>query len=230
MNDPSQVVYNSVVKLLTGNTRRLSHIKRYSPYPALRQESVAEHTYYVSFYCLWLADRAIAMGYKVSKDLLLSRAITHDIDESMIGDIIRPVKHSNPVMKEYFNKYSEDVVAHYDSELNWLGQLNYYYKNHKDDTIEGRILALADLMSVVSYTNEEISVGNTYMVEVLHASLKYFTDFIVRLYDIPVNYHQLFYDVLYSIYKLPVISSTDPRAIAYSQELTKYDELYRIYS
>ena len=52
-------------ELLTGDTRQMSHVIRYSSLPHGRPENVAEHSYYVVFYALLLAKDLEKVGHKI---------------------------------------------------------------------------------------------------------------------------------------------------------------------
>lgn len=153
--------------MLNGTLRRSSHVFRYSSLPTHNKESVAEHTFYVAAYSMFLAE-AINMRFGVSIDLrkLMYGSLLHDLDETLTGDIIQPFKYSSPEIKSAIDMQAERSMK---ILLNGLGMQHLYdeWMFAKDGTLEGSIVVLADHASVVSYCLEERKLGNGYANEPL---------------------------------------------------------------
>lgn len=160
-------------EMLTGSTRQMSSVIRYSSIPHGRGENVAEHSFYVIFYALLIAKDLEKEGYQIDYYRLLTSAIIHDLDEAVTGDIIRPVKYSSRELKVMLGKVAEAYCRH---ELRKLGdgeaeKLYDLWETAKDPaTIEGQILQLCDLLSVVAYCVERIMSGNAYMQTILRGA------------------------------------------------------------
>jgi 5'-deoxynucleotidase YfbR-like HD superfamily hydrolase len=168
-------------ELLMGESRRLSHVKRYSSIPVNRGETVAEHSFYVTYYSLLVAGDLLATlnclnsvkestlthGYGLSLDWqkLLGSAMLHDISECMTGDIVRQVKHDNEGLHQDFLKLERKVVHFIENKV----EVKFFdlWRVAKDDSLEGRIVAIGDALSVVSYAIEEYLTGNAYLLRVL---------------------------------------------------------------
>ena len=67
----------------------LVYIPRWSIIRNVRQQSVAEHSYFVTLYGLAIAKY---VGYTGSMSILVRELMTHDLDEMITGDINSPVK------------------------------------------------------------------------------------------------------------------------------------------
>lgn len=167
----------NVEKLLTGPVNGLSYIKRFSIHPVTEKESVAEHSYYVGLYSLMIAMDLIQSGFPVDLGQLFIKTTTHDLDEAMTGDVIRSFKYSTPTLHGEMVKATETVVQGMFNDLNVsAGGAKSLYKHwidSKDDTIEGKIVSVSDLLSVLSYSMRQIDLGNTRFYNVLEEAIGY---------------------------------------------------------
>ena len=156
--------------MLGGSINRISHVNRYSSILVHRKENVAEHCWYVAFYAFLIGADLKAAGYNVGMGKLLSRALVHDIDESMTGDFLRTVKYSHPDLKGVLDEVS---VAMIDKIAQELGggtlpeEIGHAWLDAKADDIEGEIIQLVDLAQVVSYVWEEVQSGNEHVRYIL---------------------------------------------------------------
>lgn len=163
----------NLLELLGGDTRQMSSVIRYSSIPHGRGENVAEHSYYVIFYCLLIAKDMENDDYKIDYYKLLTSAIIHDLDEAITGDIIRPVKYSSKELKEQLEVVAEVYCRHTLKKLDSSGieeLYDYWAKAKCPSTIEGQILQLCDMLSVVAYCVERIKSGNSYMQTILRGA------------------------------------------------------------
>jgi len=189
-----------IKELLLGESARLSRVRRYSSMPVNRGETVAEHSFYVAYYSLIIAEdllyqingiasleEATARGesFVVTEDFceldwrkVLGSALLHDITESMTGDILRQVKHDNSDILVAFGRLESKIVNFIEEKIKVKFSPLFYAA--KDESLEGRIVAIGDAFSVVSYTIEEYLTGNVYLLRVLEEIRR---DHIVRLKD-----------------------------------------------
>jgi 5'-deoxynucleotidase YfbR-like HD superfamily hydrolase len=108
-------------------------------------------------------NNEISGKISVNMGLLLGKALLHDVEEQFTGDIVRPVKYSNDGVKHSINRMCEEMVKDYFIELTdpvISEDLCRGWRNAKDGSIEGKIVAFADFLSVLSYLNEEVHAGN----------------------------------------------------------------------
>lgn len=137
----------------------LSYITRYSAVPRVKNESVAEHSFYVASIVIMLSDT-----YKFDVGKAVTMAVIHDWPEAWLGDITVAVKREYPAIKDAVNIAEEQVVKDnfgiMTTEL-WLEHTN-------KTSIESLIVHLADVMQCKQYAEHEIKLGNDgYMREVL---------------------------------------------------------------
>jgi len=146
-------------------TQPLSNISRFSRDFCLKDESVLEHIGFVVLYCFAISERLKAKGYDIDQLKLLRRAAIHDIDEAGTGDINRVAKYSSEESRSGLEKFAllaaEDYSSAFGPEAldDWL--------NDKSDDIEGEIMRVADLASVVQKVDLELNqLGNRTFVRV----------------------------------------------------------------
>lgn len=157
-----------IKNLLLGSIQHLAHVNRYTSYPVSRRENVAEHTCFVSLYCLLIGeDLECNVSIDINWRKLLKSALLHDLDEALTGDFLRSVKYGTPGLKKALDTASVRVVEGMESELNLTGILDTW-KSAKDDSLEGSILAIADFLAVASYVVNEIWTGNRHLYYILH--------------------------------------------------------------
>jgi 5'-deoxynucleotidase YfbR-like HD superfamily hydrolase len=77
------------IQLFPPELRTASVVPRWSVVWTLTRDTVANHSYYVAMYARSVAK---VVGWGGSYALLLFLALTHDLDETITGDIVSPVK------------------------------------------------------------------------------------------------------------------------------------------
>lgn len=176
-------------QILIGEPVNLRYIKRFSVCPRVHEESVAEHSYYVAFFSMMLAEDLMKnTGIKIDLGKLLSRALIHDIDEVFSGDFIRMFKHNNVEVEESINRTSQHLMEGFTSKYPAGQNLLKYWKEGKADDIEGKLLAFADFLSVLSYVWQEIMAGNVIMFRHLEELGKFCGTFAQEKYSFIKDY------------------------------------------
>jgi len=154
--------------LLVGAPIRLRYVRRFSTCRTGWPESVAEHSFYTSIYAMILAQMAEGPDHQVDMAELLQKALLHDFEEAVTGDINRPFKISHDDLK-----HAIDGAAFLAFDRVWVGILPDWLARHladrwtkaKDKSVEGRIVAFADFLSVLSYVVSEVRSSNLTMRE-----------------------------------------------------------------
>ena len=128
----------------------LCKIIRYNHRCKLQNESVAEHTCFVSLFCLKILAK-LKLDHETERKVLILAAL-HDTAESRTSDIPHDVKTNYPEMQCILDKvekdYYEEVWPDYKEEVYKSGDLCY------------NILKLADSYSVYQYCLNEKALGN----------------------------------------------------------------------
>lgn len=151
---------------------KLRNLVRYQTAPRVNQETVAEHSFFVAAYVLKLYDY-----YDFNLNKALQTGILHDFSEVFVSDIPHPIKRSFPLIADELNKAELDINKNYiNNELaNNIEEFNNLTSQ------EGIIVALADILSVVTYSKYEINLGNSkYMKEVLEKTTERYLEVIEK--------------------------------------------------
>ena len=148
---------------------RLSYITRYSVVPRIKDESVAEHSFYVASLVIKLHD-----DYDFHIGRAVTMAVIHDWTEAWTDDITIATKREFPEIADAV-KLAEYAVANKKFSL----VVKDHWADHSlGNSVEAKIVSMADVIQCMQYTSHEIKLGNTgYMTEVLKSTkdrLKYF--------------------------------------------------------
>lgn len=153
--------------MLTGGIQRLAHADRYSTYHVNRDENVAEHTAFVSLYCMLIGKSLEKHDVGINWEKLLQSALLHDIDEALTGDFLRSVKYKTPGLKKLLDDAAASAVESMENELE-VESLFRTWKECKDQSLEGSILQVADFLGVASYVIGEYYSGNRHLMHVFN--------------------------------------------------------------
>ncbi len=150
----------NIEQMLFGDTNRIRHVIRFGTCHRVRDENVAEHSYFTAFYAM-IIGRAldISDGHMAE---LLQRALIHDIEEAESGDFSRPFKYSTRELKAALDVAAEESMVKILSpmvEVNEVIDLTKMWKRSKKDMV-GAILDFSDFLSVLSYVVGEIRASN----------------------------------------------------------------------
>lgn len=145
------------------NIDMLRNLIRYQTSIRCSSESVAEHSFFVASYLLKLHQY-----YNFNLEKALKIALLHDFSETKISDIPHPVKTQVVGLSELLKESEYKVNSKYISEefANWLEEFN------NCSTAEGFVVSLADVISVLTYSVREISLGNEKFFSKVMASTK----------------------------------------------------------
>lgn len=184
------IVNVDINELLSGSIHRMSHVYRYSSVPTSRKENVAEHSWYVAFYAYLIGQDLQNQGYEINFGELLSKALVHDLDESMTGDFLRYVKYGHPDLKRALDEVSVTMINKMGYALRSGGKaIKQHWSEAKSHDIEGDIIQVADLARVMSYVLEEVKMGNLHVSHIIGECAEYIKEFIETRKDSPVRSH-----------------------------------------
>lgn len=143
---------------------RLRLIKRFSIRAVNSQTTPAEHSWFVAILALYIASRVNAIRAKIyDLDILLQKALLHDVPEALTSDIVHFIKHFDKGMEKKVHQIEKTIV---DGPLT-SGMENivkFDISNNillaKNDSVEGRLVNICDLLDVMAYLSNERSSGN----------------------------------------------------------------------
>lgn len=138
----------------------MSTVRRYSMVALTRDESVLEHSGMVALTCLMICRRLELPDDDVG--IVLTRALLHDLDEIVHGDVARPTKHHSPQTRALFANLSDKALRKLEVHLG----LSFHSDVVSAKAGElGLIVALADVLAVVyKFWDEMLVRGNLSMI------------------------------------------------------------------
>ena len=150
--------------------RFAAHIKRYHTTPLLAQESVAEHTHFVTMTTRVICYALEEAGHPVDVLRAVDLAMVHDYEEVISGDIISTFKHSDAEFSSLLQRLTDKAI---DGVFESLppGLASYYtdlWRNHANGSIEGQIVSVADKLSGLAFAQEQLRLGNQFMEPIYH--------------------------------------------------------------
>lgn len=143
---------------------KLERINRCPGEFKFEEHNVASHSWKVSKYAQLLGTIESQNGVEIDWKSLYEKAINHDFSEIFIGDIKTPVKYASPELREMLAQVEEGMTRKFvDEEFPADLRAVYHekFKEGKDGTVEGKILAVADKLDQVYEAFNEIQKGNT---------------------------------------------------------------------
>lgn len=126
----------------------LSNIQRYSRMHLFNRQNVAEHSFNVALILLTMLSGDTEKSYK-EKFEILAAGILHDIEESVTGDVIAPIKDKLEGFGDVEADAAESILPH-SLLMHWDGSRSQY-----EDYIH-----FADLIERSIFCQKEIELGN----------------------------------------------------------------------
>lgn len=181
----------NIRELLTGRFTRLRYVYRWSTFRNAHPESVAEHCYYVALYslfiCEWLLSRTDSeFLYEDCYDAV-AKALCHDLEETLTGDMPRIFKHSDPRLEEALALTAgiamRQTIGSLDLDPDTDDQFAKWWCESKSSDFSGSIVAFADYLSVLSYLLQEKLDNNHSVTLHLETITEYYEEFSDSRYD-----------------------------------------------
>ena len=190
---------------MTGDLNRLRYMGRFSTSHVHHRENVAEHSYYVVLYSFMICCHLQLTGYITEDDKgrqfvneVMIKALLHDCEESVTGDMPRPFKYKHPGVRALLNQAATHEVRgiakrlfpwERESELGpkkahnnlWEGITKAWSASKENQT--GAVVAFADFLSVLSHLMLEIEASNWTMRQHYECTLEYAETFRSSTYD-----------------------------------------------
>lgn len=141
----------------------LEMITRAPGYFKYQPHSVAAHSWKVAEAAQFLGDIEEAHGKEVDWRMLYEKALNHDITERFIGDIRTPVKYASSTLRHMLADVEDTLSDNFiRTEIPEELQEVYTRRLHegKDDTLEGRILSVADKVDLLYEAFGELQKSN----------------------------------------------------------------------
>ena len=144
--------------------RKLANISRWNVEFLYKKASVAEHSFFVAQIAQLIGIIEERNGAVIDWKRLYRKAINHDIKESVTGDIPHHTKHRKEEVNQALAMIETELVREYIlSEIadeDYRHRIEEIINEDKDETLEGRILAAADMIDAMLECAQEIRLGN----------------------------------------------------------------------
>lgn len=138
---------------------QLGEIIRYSNKTKIKDENVAEHSFYVAQTALEICEKYNIQGYERLK--ALEFCIVHDIPEGAgTGDVGYDVKQALPELVVILTEAEKVAMRQVHPIL--AATYEEYLENEAQDTVPGIVTKLADAVSVLKYSERELKLGNQF--------------------------------------------------------------------
>ena len=152
-------------------------INRAPGYFKFEEHNVAAHSFKVTRAAQMLGDIEEQAGHAVDWRSLYEKALNHDYTERFIGDIKTPVKYATNELRTMLAKVDESLTENFiqtEIPVEFREAYERRFAEGKDDTLEGKILSVADKIDLMYESFGEIQKGNpepVYM-DIYRSSLK----------------------------------------------------------
>lgn len=145
--------------------RFAAHIKRYHTTPMFAQESVAEHTHFVTMITRVLCHVLEDAHFPVDTLRAVDLAMIHDYEEVISGDIISTFKHSDAEFLDLLTRLTDKAIDQVfdplpDSLASYYAEL---WRTHQAGSVEGQIVSVADKLAGLAFAQEQLRMGNQFM-------------------------------------------------------------------
>lgn len=146
------------VQLFPPELRTASIVPRWSVVWTLTRDTVANHSFYVTLYARTVGR---LIDWRGSYAMLMFFALTHDLDETMTGDIVSPVK-VEILDRERYDDYVERKMR--DRMPGLMDELDRLYGGtvaaEKEQNEAWSIIAVADRLDALLFLIGERRMGN----------------------------------------------------------------------
>lgn len=168
----------SLNDILSSPMMNVDHIYRYSGTKLVEPESLAIHIYETMMLGYMIIDNILAVepSELLDKQFYLEKALHHDMEESLTGDVARPLKYHNSSVRRELNKVASEVAKSL-YENYFCDPETFNLWDEAKDGNEGLILKIADMLTVVNKAIKEVKfLGNMYCLKVVYEVRYYISE------------------------------------------------------
>lgn len=150
-----------LTEVMMGEFKGLRHLPRWSGHAVIKPESVAEHCYYVGIIAGAIGRKYEHLsGKTLDMAKLYEQVAMHDVEEVFFGDLPSPAKKAFPyLLKSYERAFKESVRDKLEG-VDDIGYKHFYNRIEEDNSIETKIMKIADVLHTVQYVYSEYKLGN----------------------------------------------------------------------
>jgi 5'-deoxynucleotidase YfbR-like HD superfamily hydrolase len=164
-------------QLVGDNTlNRLNHLSRWQGFPTHHKESVAQHSYWVTYWTSLFMSELCNNVYSNSTiqinessrltAIALRLAIFHDVDEAITGDVAHPVKYNpynGPEIRSALKVYAKNAIQQKfpDKTGYHVSARNLILGEEPLHIALRTVVKVADYLSMFNYAVHEFELGNS---------------------------------------------------------------------
>lgn len=167
---------NEFLDLISSPLMNLDHTYRYSGTKLVEAESLSQHIVETIMLGLKIIDKVNHIaGYKlIDSQAYVMKAVYHDLEEVITGDIPRPLKYYSEDTKNSLKHVADEIAAKFFSTQFYEGYEHYSLWDNAKLGNEGKILKIVDMLVVANKVVKEVSLlHNYYMLRVAHEVSQY---------------------------------------------------------
>lgn len=170
---------------ILNNYRRLKNIRRCNNFLTIQTEDVAQHSFYTTIIAMTIAEEYNKAVEEWNNNLhpldvdnlmepadvnkVIKLSLFHDMEEVFTSDIPYNVKHYNKDLNSSIKECIKHILTDvYDSST--ISHHKFYILNCKEG-LEGKFVAISDLLEGAWYCYQEILMGNNYIKELFNSYL-----------------------------------------------------------
>ena len=206
-------MHNKFLEIVSSPLMNLDHTYRYSGTKLVESESLSQHIIDTVMMGLKIIDEA---NQRAGMEVLnpsnyLMKAICHDLEEVITGDIPRPLKYYDKDTTASMKHVADQVAYKFFGDQFYQGDAYYNVWRDAKDGDEGYILKLVDTLVVVNKVLKEVSLlHNYYMLRGAHEVSQYLVELLdhfdeyckIDNFDIRIYLENLVRDALHCMDKV----------------------------
>ena len=186
---------NELLEISSSRFMNLNNIQRYSGTKLVEPENLSQHIVDTIMIGIKVINKLNTLTDTSELDIekYVMKAVYHDLEESVTGDIPRPLKYHDADTLSALKSVA-DVVALELFKDEFGEHYLYHHKNwiNAKEGKEGFILKIVDTLTVVIKVIKEVSLlNNMYMLKVAKEVIKYLNELLTYLsveeYNCPID-------------------------------------------
>lgn len=167
---------NKFLDLVSSPLMNLDHTYRYSGTKLVEAESLSQHIVDTIMLGLKMIDaiNGIANYTCLDPSKYVMKAIYHDLEEVVTGDVPRPLKYYDDATRDSLKNVADQVARKFFDEQFNYGITHYNIWNDAKEDAEGYILKIVDTLVVANKVIKEVTLlHNFYVLRVAHEVSQY---------------------------------------------------------
>jgi len=137
---------------------RMNEVNRYSGVHLESPESLSDHITDISMMCYVIGRKLMNLGEEINLGSLLEKALLHDMDEVLTGDIPRNTKYATDEVHEELEKVAKRAIKEIQDAVG-IEDLTKIWSEAKSEK-EGFIVKVSDMLCVVRKAIIEVELRN----------------------------------------------------------------------